>query len=153
MKRDREGAPVWRAAPGRIGVDLPRWVTELVATAAEGLRRTCEHPGTEAFNRLYSRVEETGETEDPIVMLTRQTMLDEVAGTVVASIGKPVISDEEAEAWLKVLGMLLASRAAELGVVTEEQRDALGTSETQFFDVVHALQLCLIEALDGPLEH
>ena len=133
-------------------ISLPFWVTELLADAAARLQQVAEEPGTAAFDRLFSRVDTDADVEDPLIVLSRQTMLDEVVGVVGRSAHEARISEDEAEAWLKVLGMTLAARAAELGIRNDDVRDALGGADAQYIDIVHALQLCLLEALDGPVE-
>ncbi len=61
-----------------------------------------------------------------------------------------MIEPEEAEAWLKVLGMTLSRRAAELGLRTEADRASLPAKEEAEIRVVYALQVSLIDAIDGP---
>lgn len=117
--------------------------------AAERVRRAADQPGSVAFERLFSRVDEGTELDDPLVVLSRQSMIDEIATSVAESAHRRSISDEEAEGWLKVLGMDLAIRAADLGLRTEADREALGDDEEAALAVVHALQLLIVEALDA----
>lgn len=147
--RDRR-PPFIRAGVDRVVVQLPESVVEFLRVAAERLRRVEEEPGTIAFARLFGQVDAERAADDPAVVLSRQLMIDDVAGSVTASCDKPVISDVEAEAWLELLGMTVAMRAAELGVHSEEARDTLGEDDRAFIAVLQHLQLCLIDALDAP---
>lgn len=150
MKRPRRGSPVRRVGPDAIALDLPRWVVPLVADAADRVRRTAQRPGAPGFERLFGRIDESAAVDDPLSVLARQTMFDDVATAVAESLGQTVLSDAQAEAWLQVLSLSLAERAAELGVRDEEDRAALSPAEQRRLDVVYALQLTLIEALDTP---
>ena len=150
MRRPRRSAPVRRAGPNAIALDLPRWVTDLVAEAAERVRGIAERPGTAGFERIFSQVDESAAVDDPLTVLARQTMLDELAATVAESVDRHVISDAQAEAWLQILSLFLAERAAELGIRREEERAALAPEVQEALDVVYALQLALIEALEAP---
>lgn len=145
-----ERVPFVRAGADRIEVWLPQPVVEFLGLAAERLRRVGGKPGTAAFARLFGQVDEEHDADDPAVVLSRQLMIDDVATSVAASCDKPVISDDEAEAWLELLGMTAAVRAVELGVHSEEARDALGDDDRTFIAVLQHLQLSLIDALDTP---
>lgn len=150
MRLRRRTSPVRRTGPDAIALDLPPWVRELVADAADRVQHTAAQPGTAAFARLFAPIDESADVDDPLAVLARQTMLDERAAAVAGSAAQGVISDAQAEAWLQVLSLYLAVRAAELGVRTEEERDALAPEAQAGFDAVHALQLALIVALDAP---
>lgn len=149
MSDDQGRSPVRRLPDGMLEVALPSWATDFLADAAGRLQATAQEPGTPAFKRLFGRADSAASVEDPLVVLTRQTMVDDIVATVRQSARKRLISEEEGEAWLKVLGLSLAARAADLDIQTDEARDALPLEEAQYFDVVHALQIFLIEALDA----
>lgn len=131
-------------------MQLPRTVVEFLGAAAERIRRVGEEPATLAYGRLFGHVDEEHPTDDPAVVLTRQLMIDEIAASVAASAAKSSISDSEAEAWLELLGMTIAVHAAELGVHSDDARDALHPKERAFIAALQHLQLCLIDALDTP---
>jgi hypothetical protein len=118
--------------------------------AVQRLRDTGASPGSPGFECLFGPIEESAAVDDPAYVLARQLAVDDVVSVVSASADKDVIDPEEAEAWLKVLGMTLSRRAAELGVRTEEDRAALGAEDEAVVRVVYALQVGLIEALDEP---
>jgi hypothetical protein len=136
--------------PGAIEVDLPGWVGDFVAAAAERVRHLADEPGTVAFERVFSPVDDTAEHGDPVATFERQAILDDLGSTVEATATDRVLSDHAAEAWLKVLGIVLATRAAELDVRTEDDREALSPRDQQFFVVIHALQAGLLQALESP---
>lgn len=121
-----------------------------MAAAAERLRETGSSPGSPGFDVLFGRIDESAAIDDPAYVLERQLGVDEVVSVVSASVGKDVIDVREAEAWLKVLGMTLSLRAAELGLRTEADREALGIRDEAVMRAVHALQVGLLDAIDGP---
>lgn len=138
-----------RLGDGRIALDLPAGVREFMAAAAERLHDTAAAPGSPGFERLFGRIEETAVLDDPAYVLSRQLAVDELASSVAASARKEVIDADEAEAWLKVLGLTLSRRCAELGIRTEQDRARLDAADEAVLQVVYALQVALIEVLDG----
>lgn len=133
-----------------VEVDLPGWVGDFLAGAAERVRALAGEPGTPAFERVFSRVGPADEDDDPVATFERQAILEDLASSVAATATHRVLTDDDAEAWLKVLGILLAARAAELGLRTETDMESLGPADARFFDVVHALQAGLLLALASP---
>lgn len=133
-----------------IEVRLPARLVDFVVSAAVALRRTAELPGTPGFDRVFGRPIDADAPGDPTVLLSRQLMVDDVTAVVEASAGKRRISLDEAEAWLKVLGMTLGRRAAELGVVTDADREALGEGDQATIAVLQTLQIAMVQAIDEP---
>jgi hypothetical protein len=146
----RRRAPFRKAPDGNIEVHLPSAVTDLVADAAAAITRAGDQPASAAFRRLFAHIDDSESDDDPAFVLARQLMVDDVVSTVVASARKQVITQDEAEAWLKVLGMTLARHAAELGLRTEEDRAALRRRDQALLTVLQAVQLGLIDALETP---
>lgn len=116
--------------------------------AAQRLRDTGESPGTPGFDRLYGHIDETAEVDDPAYVLGRQLAMDDVVSVVLASAEKSVIDPDEGEAWLKVLGMTLSRRAAELDIRTEDDRARVGAEDEAVIRVAYTLQVALIDVLD-----
>jgi hypothetical protein len=150
MTKRRRGVPFRPLGDGRIELDLPPGVRDYMVAAAERLRETVEAPGTVAFERLFGRIDESAEIDDPAYVVARQLAIDQVVQQVVASAHKPVIDADDAEAWLKVLGMTLSRECAEHGIRSEDDRASLDAPDEAVIRVAYALQLGLIEALDGP---
>lgn len=146
----RRRTPPIRRTPAGIELALPGWVTSLVASSVREVRAEVERPGSDAARRLLAPIDESARDDDPLVTLMRQHALDEVLGTLEQSTGHRVLSEAEAESWLEGLGLLLAARAAQLGVRTEADRRAVRRRDEAFLQVVYAVQLGLIEALDAP---
>ena len=141
--------PVFRReAAGVIEVNLPPAVSDVLVRAAEQLQATVEVPRSPGFARLFARVDESTADEDPAITLSRQMLLDRVASTVIGSAGKRMITDDEADAWLKVLGMTLARHAAELHVTTDADRASLSKEDGAMIDLIQALQVSLMIVLD-----
>lgn len=119
-----------------------------MVAAAERLRDTGSSPGTAGYGRLFGRIDESAEVDDPAYVVERQIAVDELATRVLDSAESSVLDSDEAEAWLKVLGLTLSRRAAELGILTEEDRERLDEQESAVIRVAYALQVGLIDALD-----
>lgn len=148
MRRGRPEPPIRRTAAG-IEVALPAWVTSLLVSSVREVRRDVEVPGSVAARRLLAPLDESATDDDPIVTLMRQHALDEVFDTVESSAERTLLTDAEAESWLEALGLVLAARMAQLGVRTEEDRRRVGRRDEAFLQVVYAVQVGLIEALDA----
>lgn len=124
-------------------------VLDFLVDAARSLRQAAEQPGSAGFDRVYGASIDPDSPDDPSVTLSRQLMVDDLTAIVESSARKRRLSLEEAEAWLKVLGMTLASRVADLGVVTEADRAGLGRRDQGMIMLVHALQVELLAALEA----
>jgi hypothetical protein len=142
-------APFRPLGDGRIALDLPPGVREFMVAAAQRLHDTGSALGSPGFARLFGVIDESADVDDPAYVLARQLAVDEMASVVAASAGKTVIDADEAEAWLKVLGMTLSRRSAELGIRTEEDRASLDSEDEAVLRVAYALQVGLMDALDG----
>ena len=150
MTRPRERPPFRRLEDGRIALSLPRGVRAFIAAAAGRLQEAGASPASRGFEGVFGRIDENAVVDDPAYVLERQLAVDEVLSVVSSSAHKDVIEPEEAEAWLKVLGMTLSRRSAELGVRTEADRAALAAEHEAEIRIVYALQVGLIDAIDGP---
>ncbi|HLW45305.1 MAG TPA: hypothetical protein VKR78_03745 [Acidimicrobiales bacterium] len=148
MSRSRGREPFQRLEDGRIALDLPPGVREFMIAAAQRLRETGGTPGSSGFDRLFGHIDESADLDDPAYVLARQLAIDEVVELVAASAEKDLIDPEEAEAWLKVLGMTLSRLSAELGIVTEADRAELAAQDEAVVRVIYALEVGLIDALD-----
>lgn len=134
-----------------IEVDLPSAVVRVLAEEAEHVRSASESPGCPGFTRLHARVEEDRDADEPAVVLDRELSIDTLTGLVIDSVAKRVISTDDAEAWLRVLGMALACIAAEEGITDEDSLANVAPDASSRIDLVRAVQVALLEALDGPL--
>ena len=142
--------PFVRRRGDRIQVRLPAQVTRVVLQAAEAVRRSVDDPAAAGHGRLLARTDESAPAADPLVTFERQVRIGEAADVAAGTWRNPDLSEDEAEAWLQVLGMALGLFAEERGLRTEEDRAALGRDDEAFLSVVHALQLWLASALDAP---
>jgi hypothetical protein len=134
---------------GRIALSLPPGAREFMVAAAGRLQDAGASPTSPGFEGVFGPIDESAVVDDPAYVLERQLAVDEVLSVVSSSVQKDVIEPEEAEAWLKLLGMTLSRRTAELGVRTEADRAALAAEDEAEIRVVYALQMSLIDAIDG----
>lgn len=144
--------PIRRRGPDRIEVKLPGPVGRVVAWSAEYVLAVSESPDSPGFARLFAPIGETGGPDDPLVTLERQTRLTDLAMAAAATSHRRVLTDGEAEAWLKVLGLALTLRAEDLGIRSEADRAALGGGDDAQLDAIHTVQMWLVRALDTPAD-
>lgn len=128
---------------------MPDWVVTLLQSSMRRVRTELETPGSPAAMRLLSPMEESAAHDDPLVTLMRQHALDDVFDTVESTAGRRLLTDAEAETWLEALGLVLATTMARLGVRTETDRHGLRRRDEAIIQVVYAVQLGLIDALDA----
>lgn len=134
-----------------IVVELPEWARRFVVDTAEAVQRSVEDPSSPGFERLYGRLDESAEVDDPLVILQRQTTIDEICGTVIGSAPKGGLSELEAEAWLRMLGMAVTIIAANAGIHTDDDLELLDPELAQLLDLLRSLQVLLARSLDPAL--
>jgi hypothetical protein len=142
------GSPFRRTGPDRIDVRLPRPLLGAVAWAVDAVQHAASSPGTTGFKRLFAPIE-AGISDDPLATLERQTIIGSVLESAAGSQDRTWLTDAEAEAWLQLLGLALALQMEELGIRTEADRNRLDRRVNARIDAMHALQICLIDALDS----
>ncbi|MGH9918689.1 MAG: hypothetical protein ACRD6W_07470, partial [Nitrososphaerales archaeon] len=103
-----------------IEVALPRRARRLLADASAAVQRCVEDPNSPAFGQLYGPLDETADVDDPLFRLERQTAIDDLCASVIQTSNDERLSDTQAEAWLRVLGMAVSLVAANAGIRTEE---------------------------------
>ncbi len=137
---------------GAIVVRLAEPDRQLVATVAEGVRHVADGPTSPGFARLYPPLDESADDDPPLATLERQMAIDRLCDTVHESCRADRITDEQAEAWMKVLGMAAALAAANAGIRTEADAEAMAPDLSALVDFLRALQVMLAVVLDPSLE-
>jgi hypothetical protein len=137
---------------GTIVVELAEPDRQLVAVVAEGVRHVAESPTSPGFARLYNPLDESAVDDAPLATLERQMAIDRLCDTVHESCRAERITDEQAEAWMKVLGMAAALAAANAGIRTEADTEAMAPDLSALVDFLRALQVMLAVGLDPSLE-
>ena len=125
---------------------------QLVAAVAEGVRHVADAPTSAGFARLYTTSDESGVGDAALATLERQMAIDRLCDTVHESCRAERITDEQAEAWIKVLGMATALAAANAGIRTEADAEAMAPDLSALVDFLRALQVMLAVVLDPSLE-
>ncbi len=139
-----------RSADGTIEVDLPKSLRRFVAEAALAVRRTAEDPAAVGHGRIMRPLEETAEDDDPLVTLERQSSIEEICALVEATARNERLTDDEADAWMKVLSLTLAIRAGQLGLTGDDDPERLDASESEQIRFLQALLVLLVDALMEP---
>ncbi|MGH9087678.1 MAG: hypothetical protein ACRDYZ_06130 [Acidimicrobiales bacterium] len=141
-----------RRQDGAIVVELSDLARQFVLSTAERVRRSVEDPASAGYGRLYARIDESTTTDDPLVTLERQTAIDDVCRAVAGTAGEARLSDGDAEAWLKMLGMAVALTSATAGIRTDEDLEMAGNDLSQLLDLLRSLQVWLAFSLDPSIE-
>ena len=145
------GTPPIRRKNGTIVVELPRRARRFVVVTAEAVLQSADDPSSLGFGRLYRPIDGSAVFDDPLATLERQTAIDATCRAVIDSAQQKALSDAEAEAWLRMLGMAVAITAANAGVKTEDDLDRLDPKVSRFLDLLRSLQLLLVGGLDPTL--
>ena len=130
-----------RMGADAIEVCVPISVVELVLTLASTV---CE-----SFAELSTRIDESVAFDDPLVCLERQMTIEATCATVLSTGAQHVLTDDQAEAWLKVLSMGLALSVARFGVTDDASVERLDEQQTALVSLLQMLQVILIDALDA----
>jgi hypothetical protein len=141
-----------RRANGVIVVTLPDGVRHLLLDSAQRVRRSATDPASAGYVRLYAPIDEDIETADPLVTLRRQVAVDEVCGVVQETWRRERLTEGEADAWIKVLGMAVAIASASAGIETEADVEAMDPDVSHLLDLLRSLQLLLAVSVDPSLE-
>lgn len=134
-----------------VVVELPARARRFLVDAADAVRRRADDPSSPGFGRLYGPLDESAETDDPLLRLERQSSVEGICGTVTESAHRRELSDAEAEAWLRMLGMAVAVVAADAGIQTEGDLERLDPDRSRLLDLLRSLQLLLARSLDPDL--
>ena len=139
----------FRRTPEGIALDLPAplrsWLKALALASAEDAVQV-DGP---VHRRLLGPINPAADHDDPVSELQRQFSVEGSLGTVVASADATLLSEEEAEEWIRALQLMLAATAARLSVRTEDDVAGLGEEDAQTLTTLQAAISLLIEALDG----
>lgn len=140
-----------RRLNGSIDVKLPRRARRLLLGVAAAVQECVDDPSSLAFGRLYGQLDETANIDDPLLRLERQRAIDDLCAMVVESANENRLSDIQAEAWLRVLGMGVSLIAANAEVHVDEDLKRLDRKGAHMLDLLRSLQLLLAYSLDPTL--
>ena len=139
----------FRRTPEGIAVDLPAplraWLRDLAQSSAEDAVQV-DGP---VHRRLLGPINPTADHDDPVSELQRQFGVEGSLGTLVASADDRLLSDEQAEEWIRALQLMLAATAARLSIQSEDDVARLGQDDASAVTTLQAAISLLIDALDG----
>ena len=138
----------FRRVPDGIAVDLPEpvrtWLADMAVEAAEDA--VTAGP---VHRRLLGPINPTADHDDPVSELQRQFSVEGALGTLAETAQAPLLSEEDAEEWIRALQLILAATAARLSIQTNDDLAALDKDQTSTVTTLQAAISLLIEALDS----
>jgi hypothetical protein len=139
----------FRRVPEGIALDLPdslrRWLADMARQTSDDAV-TMEHP---VHRRLLGPIDPSKDHDDPVTELQRQFAVEGSLGVLIATAQEPVLSEEEAEEWIRALQLILAATAARLSITQEDDVIRLNESDTEIVTTLQAGISLLIEALEA----
>ncbi len=139
--------PFHRTARG-IAVDLPgplrSWLAAMATEAASDA--LIDGP---VHRRLLGPINPTDDHDDPLSELQRQFGVEGSLGALVETAHAELLSEEQAEEWIRALQLILVATAARYAVADEDDVAALGDEEATTLTTLQGAISLLIEALDG----
>ena len=128
-----------------IALDKSEAVSDLMDLCVSFVHSTLSEVTSAGYSRLYGVIDASTDDDDPLARLEREYVNDEIVRNVRDSLGEEVLSTQQAECWLKILGLGISSLYAECesGAVAS---DWLLYSTTLLL-TWQALQLALLEAM------
>jgi len=139
----------FRRVPEGIALDLPEslrtWLAEQAQLAGEDAVRM-DDP---VHRRILGPINPTVDHDDPLDELQRQFAIEGALAVLITTAHTEVLSEEEAEDWIRALQLILAATAARHALHTEDDLAALNQEATTAVTTLQAGISLLIEALDG----
>lgn len=139
----------FRRVPEGIKIDLPESLRTWLASMAQetsGDAVTMESP---AHRRLLGPIDPSKDHDDPITELQRQFAVEGSLGVLIATAHNDLLTEEEAEEWIRALQLILAATAARMAIVDEDDLANLNDENTEIVTTLQAGISLMIEALDA----
>jgi hypothetical protein len=99
--------------------------------------------------RLLGPINPTDDHDDPVSELQRQFSVEGSLGALVESAHHELLTEEQAEEWIRALQLILVATAARYEVASDDDVAQLGEEEANTLTTLQAFISLLIEALDG----
>jgi hypothetical protein len=139
----------FRRVPEGIALDLPTplrdWLKEMAQQASEDAI-TMESP---VHRRLLGPIDPSQDHDDPVTELQRQFAVEGSLGLLIQTADASVLSEDQAEEWIRALQLILAAAAARLAINHEDDVRRLNQADTAVVTTLQAGISLLIEALDS----
>ncbi len=135
--------------PTGVAIDLPeplrRWLAALATETAHDAVRV-DNP---VHRRLLGPINPTDDHDDPVKELQRQFGVEGSLGVLVETAHAEMISEDQAEEWIRALQLILAATAARMAILTDEDVAALDEKSTSTITTLQAIISLMIDALDS----
>ena len=139
----------FRRTPDGIAVDLPFDLRSWLATGAREAADDAVRVDGPVHRRLLGPINPADDHDDPISELQRQFEVEGSLGILIETAHADLLSEEQAEEWIRAFQLMLAATAARYAVLTEDDLARLEEEATTAITTLQAGISLLIEALDG----
>ena len=140
--------PFHRTATG-IAVDLPDELRRWLLGEAEAAGADVVTIGDPVHHRLLGPIDLSADHDDPLIELQRQFAVEGPLERFVATAHATLLSEDEAEEWIRAFQLMLAAVAARLAVQTDDDVAALKEEAAAELTTLQAGISLLIDALDA----
>ena len=138
----------FRRTPDGIAVDLPDELRRWLLSEAEQAAADANTMGDPVHHRLLGPIDLSADHDDPLIELQRQFAVEGPLERFVATAFATLLSEDEAEEWIRALQLMLAAAAARLAVQTDDDVAALAQDAAAELTTLQAGISLLIDALD-----
>ena len=139
----------FRRVPEGIKVDLPDSLRQWLASIANETSEGAVTMSSPAHRRLLGPIDPSQDHDDPVTELQRQFAVEGSLGVLIATANATLLSDDEAEEWIRALQLMLAATAASMASVDEEDLRNLNEENTEIVTTLQAGISLMMEALDA----
>jgi len=124
---------------------LRTWLAEQARAAATDAVQM-EHP---VHRRLLGPIDPSQDHDDPVTELQRQFGVEGSLGVLIETAHESLLSEEQAEEWIRALQLILAATAARLAITDEETLSRLSEENAEIVTTLQAGISLMIDALDA----
>jgi hypothetical protein len=139
----------FRRTPTGIAVELPAELRRWLLAEAEAAGADVVTVDDPVHRRLLGPIDPTADHDDPLIELQRQLEVEGPLERFVATAQSSLLSEEQAEDWIRALQLMLAAAAARHSVHDEDDVAGLAQEAATELTTLQAAISLLIDVLDA----
>jgi len=139
----------FRRTPEGIALDLPETLRTWLADQAKEAAADAVRVDGPVHRRLLGPINPADDHDDPVSELQRQFEVEGSLGVLIATAHTDLLSDEEAEDWIRAFQLMLAATAARLSILSDDDVAGLDEEAATTVTTFQAGISLMIDALDG----
>jgi hypothetical protein len=140
---------LFRRTPEGIALDLPEPLRSWLVTMAQEATDDAVRVDGPVHRRLLGPINPAADHDDPLSELQRQFEVEGALTIFIQTAHHELLSEEQAEQWIRALQLMLTATAARLAIRTEEDLAQLDEEATATVATFQDAISLLIDALDG----